>query len=268
MKRINFVTTLLLVLFLCTVSRAQERGDGLATPKNNDKGIITGRTGPDNGNGQIIHGTNSWFDKNMMLQYWTKHKDGTPFPFTLGLSEFGVNLGGNFQEMAHSPFTKSFKPGLVGGLYYRRYWRLTAVKVELLGSTAHYVSTQAAGVYATHPTDSTSKSFFKTRYFSLPVLAQLMVVKDVYLELGPQYSYMLSYSEKNGVFSKIYGPDNIFKNSEFSMIIGAEAKINRKFKFDLRYIKGMTDVNNSVYPSAYLQWNINAIQATVYYRLY
>ena len=99
-------------------------------------------------------------------------------------------------------------------------------------------------------------------------MGQLMVFKDIYFELGPQYSYLLSYSEKNGAFSKIYGADDIFKKSEFSMVIGVEAKFDKKFKFDLRYIKGLTDVNNSVYPSAYLQWNINSIQATIAYKLY
>ena len=268
MKRIYFVTTLLLVLFLSKSGYAQERGDGLAAPKPDDKGIITGRTGRDNGNGVIIHGTNPWFDKNMMLQYWSRRKSAGMYPNTLGLSEFGVKLGGNFQAVVHGPFTRSFKPGLVGGIYYRRYWRFTAVKVELLGSSAHYVSTQSAGVYAKHPIDSTSKSFFRGKYLSIPVMGQLRVLDDVYIEFGPQYSYLLSYTEKNGAFSKIYGSDNIFKKAEFSLLIGAEARINKKMEFDIRYIKGLTDVNNSVYPSAYLQWNINSIQASLAYKLY
>ena len=261
MKRIHFITILLLLLLLGSAAQAQERGDGLGNnDERNPHAIASGRIGA----GAIVRGRNRWFENN--LRYGRK-TDGT-LPFTPGITELGVKLGGNIQQMAHSPFEKQFSLGLIGGVHYRRYWRITGVKVELLGSSAHYTSNEPAAYNATtHPSDSVTKSSFRALYVSLPALGLIRAYKNIYLELGPQYTYMVSYADKNGAFSKIYKRSDIFYRSEFSGIIGAEARISHKFKADLRYIKGLTDVNNSVYPKAYLQWNINSVQATVMYRL-
>ena len=196
--------------------------------------------------------------------------DGTPVNAAPGISEYGVKAGLNCQQMAHSSFTNTFFPGALAGVYFRRHWRFTAIKIELLGTTGHYTSAQAVGSVATPAENNTSKSTFNTTYLSLPALAQLRIHRDpdLWLEVGPQYTYLLTYSDKSDIFSKEYGQDNIFKRSEFSGVIGAEYKINTRFKVDLRYAKGLTDVNNSVYPQAYLQWNINSIQATLSYKLY
>ena len=264
MKRINFTTTLLFLLILCGTAHAQERGDGIAEGQKKDPvGVISGRSGSGIGS-QGQSGSNRWFSKN--IDY--ANSPGYVRPFIKGLSDFGIKAGGNFQEMGTSPFTQQFTPGIVGGIYFRRFYRVTAFKIEALASSAHYESSQPAGYYTVHASDSVTKSSFKAMYISIPAMFELRLYRDLYIEVGPQYSYLLSSADKNGVFSKIYKQNDIFYKSEFSGLIGLEVNLPRKFKVDVRYIKGITDVNNSVYPKAYLQWQINSLQATLSYRLY
>ena len=86
--------------------------------------------------------------------------------------------------------------------------------------------------------------------------------------LGPQYSHLISSSDKNGEFTKIYGKNNVFYKSEFSMVGGFEIQLPHALRIGARYIKGLTDVNNSIYPKAYEAWTINTVQITFSYRLY
>ena len=263
MRRIHCGITLLILLVLGTATQAQERGDGKASPTQKDpSGILTGRDGYSAG---PAGGTNPWFNKNM--RYAQDASDG-PQQFVKGISDLGIKLGGDMQQMQHSPFGGQLSPGIIGGIYLRRFWRITALKVEALVNSAKYTSTQPAAEYATnHPSDSTAKSIFKSVYLSIPALAELKVYHTIYLEVGPQYSYLLTYKDKNDAFTKIYGHNDIFHPSEFSGVLGAEMTINSKLKAEIRYVKGLTDVNNSVYPKAYLQWNVNSIQAMVSYKL-
>lgn len=266
MKQIYFAATLLLLFIAVSTANAQERGDGKAeSVDKNPDGIISGRTGTDRPGGfEKGKSSNAWFNKNM-AQAGDKSDNR---PFVHGVSDFGIKLGGNFQEIGTSPFTSQFNPGIVGGLYFRRFYRVTAIEIEALASSAHYISSQPAGYFTTHASDSVTKSEFRTIYLSVPMMFQLQVIKRLFVEVGPQYSYLISSADKNGAFTKIYKKDDVFYKSEFSGVVGLEYLYNRKFKIDVRYVKGITDVNNNLYPKAYLEWTINSLQATVSYRLY
>ncbi len=255
MKRVHFTSILLLLLLSCAATYAQERGDGSAQngTKANDKGITTGRSGK-----RILGAVNEYNNGDVFRSK----------PFVPGTSDFGVKAGVNFQELATSPFAPKLTAGIVGGLYFRRYWRVTGVKIEALASSAHYVSKEPAAYYASSAKDTVSKSEFKAIYLSVPVLGELRLYHEIYIEIGPQYSHLMASSDKNGAFSHIYGKSDIFFKSEFSGVIGIEAGLPYGLKIDARYCKGLTDVNNSIYPQAYLQWTINTIQATVSYNLY
>src|SRR5262249_6538372 len=155
-------------------------------------------------------------------------------PSVPGLSDFGVKLGGNFTQMATSPFTNGFAPGIVGGLYVRRFWRVTAVEVELLASSAPYVCRDAAAASAPNASDTVSKSQFRSIYIRVPVMFSLKVSNTLYAETVPEYSYLLSSADKNNAFTNAYKKSDIFHKSEFSWVLGLEMKLPKKFKVGVR----------------------------------
>ena len=242
---------------LPAAASAQERGDGKAPDPNKVKesnDIATGRPNV-GGVGGYVPGRNRWFDKNNQYSY---SSGGSYKPPVGGITDFGVKVGLNMQELVKSPFASQFKPGILGGIYARRYWDLIGIKADVLASTANYVTGGSA----------VPKSDFSTLYLSVPFALQIRVYHEIFVELGPQYSRLLTYKDKNSDYTKAYGKTDIFYKSEFSAFAGIDAQLPYNVRVNLRYIKGLTDVNNNVYPEAFYQWTINSIQLSFSYRLY
>ncbi len=276
MSRIPFLSALLLVLLVSVAATAQERGDGEAAARRqiHDKDIIDGRGSKGKGRaGSRSGAANANQGKNttgVFRKFGNDEGESEPAPFSHGRTELGAKLGVNFQEMAKSPFSPNFAPGVVGGGYFRRYFRRTGLRMELLASTGSYTSQNPAAYYAEHTAtmDTVTKSAFRAVYLSVPILFEQRIFRKVYVQVGPQISYLLSSKDKNGEFTKIYGRNDIFKKAEFSMLIGAEYQLPYKLRVGARYIKGLTDVNNSVYPKAYFAWTVNSLQVSVSYNLF
>ena len=273
MGRIPFFAVLLFSLLLAGAAGAQERGDGVADGGKREKRVVH-----DHDKYQR-HDTRNEGIFMRLSKHKIKFSWNTPESIPdseyysrspRGETDLGVKVGFNFQEMIKSPFSPSFNPGVVAGGYFRRFWGSSGIRGELLINTASYNSENPAAYYAPHTvgTDTTTKSAFKAMYISIPVMFEQKCFHKLYLLLGPQYSYLVSSSDKNGEFTKIYGKSNIFYKSEFSLVGGFEVQLPHALRIGARYVKGLTDVNNSIYPKAYEAWTMNAVQLTFSYRLY
>ena len=134
MSRIPYISALLLVLFVSVAATAQERGDGEAAARRqiHDKDVIDGRGSKGKG---IGHGRASTVNANtgknttgLFRKFHNDEADAEPPLFSRGRTELGLKVGVNFQEMAKSPFSPTFTPGIVGGGYVRRYFRRTGIR--------------------------------------------------------------------------------------------------------------------------------------------
>ncbi len=274
MGRIPFLAILLCFLLFSAAASAQERGDGSAEGGKREK--------------RVVHDKNKdkYSDKSREERKRERRENRRKFKLTWntpektdavsykpsphGETDLGAKLGFNFQEIVKSPFSPSFNPGVVAGGYFRRFWGRSGIRAELLVNTASYTSQNPAAYYVQHTTstDTVTKSAFKTAYLSIPAMFEQRCSQKVYLLFGPQYSLLVSSSDKNGEFTKIYSKNNVFFKSEFSLVAGFEVQLPHAIRIGARYIKGLTDVNNNVYPKAYEAWTINAIQVAFSYRFY
>jgi hypothetical protein len=272
MGRIPFFAILLSLLLVSAASKAQERGDGIANGGKREKRVVHDNDKYSNNNGD--RGLFRRLKKEKIKLTWNSPEEKTSPDYyrssPRGETDLGVKLGLNFQEIIKSPFSPSFNPGIVAGGYCRRFWGGSGIRGELLVNTASYTSQNPADYYAPHKagSDTVTKSAFKAAYISIPVMFEQRCFHKLYLLLGPQYSHLISSSDKNGEFTKIYGKSNVFYKSEFSMVGGFEVQLPQRLRIGARYIKGLTDVNNSIYPKAYEAWTINTVQITFSYRLY
>ena len=274
MGKIGFLVTLLFLLTLSVATRAQERGDGSADGGKREKRVVRDHETWGGYDGEQRSKRLGGKRLKIRLKWNTpensKKTDRPVRRWPHGETEIGAKLGLNFQELSQSPFSPSFNPGIVGGGYFRRFFGGSGVRVELLGSTASYTSQNPAAYYATHTagTDTVTKSAFRGIYISIPAMFEQRAFKKLYLLFGPQYSRLISSSDKNGEFTKIYSKSNVFFKSEFSLVGGFEVQLPHALSIGARYVYGLTDVNNNIYPKSYLAWTINSIQATFSYRFY
>ncbi len=124
------------------------------------------------------------------------------------------------------------------------------MRAEILASAARYTSkslTDSAG----------NKGDFRATYLNIPLLFEYRIIPDLVLLLGPQYSNMLSINSVDGFSGNV---KSLFKQSEFSGILGLEWKLPKHFLVGGRYIYGFTDMNNEAVSFSTDAWRNSTIQ--------
>ena len=187
-------------------------------------------------------------------------------------TDFGIKAGGNFQNISGAVFNSSYSPGYVAGLYVGKRWKKVALHLEALASSGSYTTLKPAVAPLSEGQikqlkDTTSKGDFSSTYISVPLVLEIKLYKKLFLELGPQYNYMLSITDNNGAYTKAFKKDNLFKTGEACFDIGINADIARKFNLGLRYVVGLTNVNNDKYFHEYDSWTENSIQLALSYKI-
>lgn len=130
------------------------------------------------------------------------------------------------------------------------------LRVEVLASSMHYTFR--------HITDSAGqKGDFTALNINIPAMLQYNLFSVVLLQAGAQYSTLISIKNNAG-----YSGDAklLFKSSELSFVGGAEAQLPYNFMVGVRYIHGLSNMNNNtVFYNE--EWKHSAFQLTVGYRI-
>lgn len=185
--------------------------------------------------------------------------------------EAGVRAGANMQQISAFPFVDGYNPGAFAGGYAKRRNQLFGVELE-----ANLGMTQFKSVYPVgHQfslggdvfTDTTTKSAFNMMYLNIPLMFEVRLAKPFAFQLGAQYSMLISNGEKNGVFAKRYGTEDIFNKTNLSLLAGFELNICKDLRLGARYAMGMTDLNNGKYIPFKDRWYTNSGQLYLTYRL-
>ncbi len=159
----------------------------------------------------------------------------------------GVKAGANLQRISgDATINTSMKPGILGGVFLSVNKKKNGVRVEGMVHTAKFAAAASSSVYT------------NTVSLDIPVLFEHRLVKRVWLQLGPQFTSLISAKANTGADMK-----GSFRNSDVSAVGGLEIQLPMKFTLSGRYILGFVNVNNTV-PAA--TWKNSSIQIAVGYR--
>lgn len=102
--------------------------------------------------------------------------------------DLGIKVGANFQDLSkNSTFKSSYKGGVVGGAFLGVTKNKIGVEAEVLVKTV---------TYSTTATLTNQSVDIKGIYLDVPVLFEYRLVPRLWVQIGPQFSDMLS--AKNG----------------------------------------------------------------------
>ena len=162
----------------------------------------------------------------------------------------GIKLGANFNQLSGSDFQKAYKPGILAGAFGGVEWKKFGFRVEAMVNSAKYDFSYTG----------TQDGSFKNLYLDIPVLFELKVIPRLWLQIGPQYSDIMSVKNPD-----VDNPKQYFKSSDVSGVLGLEARLPLHFVVGARYILGFSNINQSV--SGYSEtWNTRTIQLYVGFR--
>lgn len=161
----------------------------------------------------------------------------TLLTFTFSFSQsFGAKGGLNISKISSSGWDDSDpRIGWYAGLYVHMPTSpVFAVQTELLYNSLggkHKISNQ--------------KHTLTLDYISLPIMYQFKFLDNFFVEGGPQLSFLVNNRDKykSGSKTVIESDSDRFNKFDFSLALGAGARIRSDMKLTARYTIGFTDIN-------------------------
>ncbi len=154
----------------------------------------------------------------------------------------GIKGGANFATQKANSILPSVEistsniTGFVGGAYLNYFFGdKSAIQLELLYSRKGSVSEILLGGSPVQSNDN------KLTYFDIPVLFRWQVIKFLNIHAGPQFSILTKAVTEDGTTTEDIKDE--LKNSDFGLIIGAEANLPLRLNLTARYIYGLSNVS-------------------------
>jgi hypothetical protein len=166
-------------------------------------------------------------------------------------ANLGLKLGANMQQTDGGNINNDYKAGIFGGIFVGVHKNKIGVQMEALLKQVTYELNA--------PTATGNK--VKVLYVDVPVLFQYKIVNRVWLQVGPQFSAMLSAKDNNSKEVK-----NYFKSSDIAAVGGVDVRLPFRLSAGARYVMGLTDVNNNTVPGFSDAWKNRSIQVYLGYR--
>ena len=181
---------------------------------------------------------------------------GSKADSTLPQIEFGIKLGANVQSISGPEmWEQSYNPGIAGGIFVGMHKNKIGVRLEILASTSRYNARTLADSLG-------NKGDFRATYLNLPVLFEYCIIPKLLLQVGPQYSNMLSIKSVTAFSGDVKA---LFNQSEFAGVIGFEGKLPKHISAGARYIYGFSDLNNQGITNE--KWSTSTIQVYAAYAI-
>jgi hypothetical protein len=179
----------------------------------------------------------------------------------------GVKVGGQLMKLSSAPVKSSASP-LVGLFAYNNMGRI-GIRLEAMGTMVTHTTNYAASYYTlyTAGADTVTQAELQTISISVPLLVEYQLTERIQLIAGPQFSYLLSVTDKNEAYTKVYGDTKFLKKQDYGVVVGAEYQIGANIKIGARMIAGVTDVNASTYYLVPRSWSSLAGQLSISYKI-
>ncbi len=171
----------------------------------------------------------------------------------------GAKLGANFSELHAANVTmirQGYKPSIVGGLFLSMRKGRYGGRIEGLLNPVNY----------TFAYNASQDGKYKNLYLDIPLLFEYRLFHWLWAQAGPQYSDVITVTAHPNP-RPATDPQTHFK-SEFSAVIGLEAKLPAHLMLGARYILGVTNVNNQLVTEVPGSWKNRAAQVYVGFRFF
>jgi hypothetical protein len=159
---------------------------------------------------------------------------------------FGPKIGVNLSKLDGSSWEGGYKTNLLGGAFVSIHGKRFGVQIEGLFSQTTYVTgTDFKSVYTGYlasGADSLKSGRFKISYFNIPVMAQVHALNRAWLQLGAQYSGVVSVQDKDAFLKDAEG---LFKKGSIAGVVGIWIDVTRRINAGGRYVMGLNNVNFS-----------------------
>jgi hypothetical protein len=148
----------------------------------------------------------------------------------------GIKAGTNLAKIDGRSFDQGFKWGFcAGGFAELNFTSHFGIQPEVLFSQTN---TQTASGFNSIYIDGYPNQNVTLNYLSIPILLSLKPIPLLSIQIGPQFSKLLSSGQ-----SIVGSGKDAFKSGDFAMIGGAQLNLGG-FKAGARYMIGLTNVND------------------------
>lgn len=140
---------------------------------------------------------------------------------------FGVKAGLNISTLSDSEFNS--KAGFYGGVF---------ANIPVAQDFSFQPEVLYSGMGAKAKVDSDVKA--NLDYISIPLMLQYNALPNLYLEAGPQFSFLVNSKLKYK--SSSTDAKDVFKSFDFGIGLGAGYYFTQNIGVTARYVAGLTDV--------------------------
>ncbi len=158
----------------------------------------------------------------------------------------GLKLGANLAKLNGETWDGGYKTNLLGGVYIRVHNGRWGVQVEGSFSQSDYTTGKDFNSiypqYLQAGKDSLSRGSFKVSYFNVPLIVQVKILTRVWLQLGAQYSGVVSVKDKDAF---IKDTEKLFdKSGDVSGVGGLWIDLPLHLNIGARYVLGFSNARN------------------------
>jgi hypothetical protein len=169
--------------------------------------------------------------------------------------DLGIKVGANFQQITGEFWDNGYKAGFEGGVFVGIRKNKLGVQGEVLINSVKYsVSDAVASAFG--------PASVKALYLDVPVMVEYKIVPRLWIQLGPQFTEMVSAKNQDGEDAK-----DAFNTTGFSGVLGLQAQLPLHFTAGARYVLGFTDVAKSTTTATVNEsWKNRSIQVYLGFR--
>lgn len=165
--------------------------------------------------------------------------------------DLGIKLGANFNQINGDYWEKGYKTNFMGGAYFGVNGKRMGIQIEGLFSQHTYTTGSGfRSLYqdAINPNNyKDSNGTFRVSLLQIPILLNIKLFPSVRLQAGPQYSGIVSVTDKNDFLKDA---KSLF-DSGWDGVVGLNIRLPLGLNAGVRYIFGLSDINNSSFNNPY-----------------
>ena len=169
----------------------------------------------------------------------------------------GPKIGTNLSKLDGTSWDGGYKANLLAGAWLSVHSDRFGAQIEGLFSQTTYITGPTfASVYRQYVEagkDSVKNGRFMLSYFNIPVMAEVRILSRVWLQVGAQYSGIVSVKDKDEF---VKDAESLFKNGSIAGVGGLWIDVTKHINVGARYVMGFSDMNESNIAESWKQRNI------------
>jgi hypothetical protein len=175
----------------------------------------------------------------------------------------GPKIGVNLSKVDGQSWDGGYKTNLLGGIWLAVHGNRFGIQVEGLYSQTSYITGPGFDTiykqYIQAGKDSLQNGQFRLSYFNIPIMAQVRILNRVWLQVGPQYSGVVSIRDKDEF---VKDAEQLFHQGTISVVGGLWIEMTRHLNAGARYVMALSDFNKTDLES----WKQRDVQIHIGYK--